>query len=98
MFADDLTIWKTGNNVDYLASNISQFVTESLIPWLTSHNIVESSRCGNDDVVCQPTDGNRSDPPARRSTTASYAEVARRGCGAEQQQQMDKLTCLDKQK
>ena len=44
MFADDLTIWKTGNNVDCLASNISQFVTKSLIPWLTSHNMKLSLR------------------------------------------------------
>ena len=59
---------------------------------------VESSRCGNDDVICQLTDGDRSAPPDQRSTTASYAEVAHRGCSAEHWNQVDKLTCLDKQK
>ena len=67
-------------------------------PVSQSQEHVESSRCRNDDVICQPTDGDQSAPPNQRSTTASYAEVAHRGCGAEQWQQVDKLTCLSKQK
>jgi hypothetical protein len=31
-------------------------------PMSRSQEHVESSRCRNDDVICQPTDGNQSDP------------------------------------
>jgi len=40
MFADDLTIWKTGSSVDKIADDLTTFINNTLDPWTLSHNMI----------------------------------------------------------
>jgi hypothetical protein len=42
MFADDLTVWKTGGNIPYMAAEINDFISNTVDPWMTSHNMIIS--------------------------------------------------------
>ena len=39
MFADDVTIWKTGNDIGSVATDLSSFINNSLHPWPKGHNM-----------------------------------------------------------
>lgn len=44
MFADDLTVWMTGNSIERMAGAISEFIGGTVDPWATSHNMILSNR------------------------------------------------------
>jgi hypothetical protein len=46
MFADDLTIWKTGNDIPQMSNDINDFINNTVDPWAVSHNmILKESKC-----------------------------------------------------
>jgi hypothetical protein len=46
MFADDLTIWKTGNNIPQMSNDVSDFINNTVDPWAVSHNMIQKeSKC-----------------------------------------------------
>jgi hypothetical protein len=46
MFADDLTVRKTGNDIPQMPHDISNFINNTVNPWAVSHNmILKESKC-----------------------------------------------------
>jgi len=42
MYADDLTVWKTGLDITQMAQDLSEFISNSVDPWVVSHNMLLS--------------------------------------------------------
>lgn len=42
MFADDVSCWKTGSDINKLATDLSTFINHTVDPWATSHNMILS--------------------------------------------------------
>ena len=38
LFADDLTLWKTGTDIQQMANEITALINDYIDPWATSHN------------------------------------------------------------
>jgi hypothetical protein len=46
MFADDLTVWKTGSLITKLADDLSDFINNTIDPWAVLHNmILKTTKC-----------------------------------------------------
>jgi hypothetical protein len=40
LFADDLTLWKTGSDIQQMANDITTLINNYIDPWATSHNMI----------------------------------------------------------
>jgi hypothetical protein len=40
LFANDLTLWKTGSDIQQMANEITALINDYIDPWATSHNMI----------------------------------------------------------
>ena len=73
MFADDLSLWKTGSSISYLATHLTKFISDSVQPWAFDHNMLfEPTKCAAFLFTNANTDSPSMFPVLINNTPLSY--------------------------